>query len=170
LIIKIHLRLNLFNELGIKLALSSETDVESREFKDPEIVRNKHRFTWKDSLFQYDLTQVTSTQKGKSTESVWEFEIELISSLLKNRSIKLTEDEKETIYVLFYKLYLKTLEMIKVINNSDMVYKRSEKTSVQRFVNDSVNAGRYKFDEFITKPQKPKDLRYGVWSSCWRKI
>jgi hypothetical protein len=157
-------RFNLFNELGIKLALSSETEVDSKEFKDPDIVRNKHRFTWSDSLFQYDLTQVTSTQKGKSTESVWEFEIEIITSLLKDRSTKLTDDEKETVYVLFYKLYLKTLEMIKVINNSDMVYKRSEKSSVQRFVNDSVNAGRYKFDEFITKPRNLKiyDMVYGA--------
>lgn len=157
-------RFNLFNELGIKLSLASETEVESKEFKDPDIIRNKHRFTWKDNLFQYDLTQVTSTLKGKQTESVWEFEIELISGLLQERNNTLSEEEKETVYVLFYKLYLKTLELIKVINNTDMVYKRSEKNSLQRYVNDTVNAGRYQFDEFITKPRNLKiyDVVYGA--------
>jgi hypothetical protein len=159
-------RFNLFNELGLKLSLASETTVESKEFKDPDIIRNKHRFTWSDSLFQYDLTQVTSTLKGKSTESVWEFEIELISPFLEARAQgapKLNDEEKETIYVLFYKLYLKSLELLKIINNTDMVYKRSEKNSLQRFVNDSVNAGRYQFDEFITKPRNLKiyDVVYG---------
>ena len=157
-------RFNLFNELGIKLSLASETEVESKEFKDPDIIRNKHRFTWSDNLFQYDLTQVTSTLKGKQTESVWEFEIELISGLLQERSTSFSEEEKETVYVLFYKLYLKTLELIKVINNTDMVYKRSEKNSLHRYVNDTVNSGRYQFDEFITKPRNLKiyDMVYGA--------
>jgi hypothetical protein len=159
-------KLNLYDELGVKLALASETEVESQEFKDPDIVRNKHRYTWKEDIFQYDLTQVTSTLKGKTSDSVWELEVELIHPIFSSsdsKSLKMSEEDKETVYVIFYKLNMKVLDLIKVINSTDMVYKKSDKNKLQRFVNDSVNAGRYQFDEFIAKPRNLKiyDLMYG---------
>jgi hypothetical protein len=160
-------KLNLYDEIGIKIALASETEVESKEFKDPDIIRNKHRYTWKEDIYQYDLTQVTSTLKGKTTDSVWELEVELLHPIFKSsgsKGVKLSDKDKETVYVIFYKLNTKVLELIKVINNTDIVYKKSDKNKLQRFVNDSVNAGRYQFDEFIAKPRNLKiyDLMYGA--------
>jgi hypothetical protein len=157
-------RTNLFDELGLKLSIASETDVSDRTFKDLDIIRNKHRFTWKEGMFQFDITQVTSTEKGKPTDSAWEVEIELQHPLFNPRTSKLSNEEKETLYDAFNKLSFKVLDLMKIVNNTDLVYTNSDKKRVEDFMTAEVNFGNYRDKEdFIAKARnlRAPDIVFG---------
>jgi len=150
---------DLFNNIGFRLSMSSETETEEAEFKDPDIIRNKHRYSWKDILFQFDITQVNSTEKGQPTKSSWEVEVEVLHPIFqgRNKNEKLTAEEKETVYVIMYKLYIQITNLLKVINNTDLAYMKNEYMRVQEFVNSSVNESSRRYEDFIVKA---RDLKY----------
>jgi len=157
-------RLNIFEELGLKLSISSETDVSNREFKDLDIIRNKHRFTWKEGIFQFDITQVTSTEKGKHTESIWEVEVELQHPLFEPRESKLSNEDKETLYEAFNKLSFKVLDLVKIVNNTDLAYTNSDRKRVEEYMTKTVNYNNYRDKEdFIAKARnlRAPDIVYG---------
>lgn len=157
-------KLNLFNELGLKLSIASEIDVSDRSFTDLDIIRNKHRFTWKDGVYQFDITQVTSTEKGHSTESTWEIEVELQIPYFNPRETKLSPEDKEAIYDAFYKFTFKVLDLLKIVNNTDLAYTNAEKNRIEDYVVNTLNYGNFRDKEdFIAKARniKPQDIVFG---------
>lgn len=156
-------RVNLFDELGLKMSLSSETQTEGTEFTRPEIVRNKHRYTWRDDSFQFDLTRITS-EENQQIQPKYEFEIEIIHPVFVSRTQRLTHEEKESVYTLFYKLFIQITALLCVLNNTDLAYKKREKERIEKFVRETANeSNSYSEDRFLTKARnlKYEDMVYG---------
>jgi hypothetical protein len=156
--------LNTFEEYGIKLAMSKEVDTkpETDKFSDPDIERNKHRLTWKNEFIQFDLTKVEQTQKGRSTKTLLEFEMELTHPLLQARTSKFTDEEKNSLYIAFFKFDNQMRVLWNVLNDSDIIYKRSQRDSLESLINDYLSEGRY-IDSFVTKARNLEfyDMIYG---------
>lgn len=154
---------DLFDQLGLKLSLSTEIDVSQGEFKDPDIIRTKNRFTWKDSMFQFDLTQVTSAEKRKPTETTWEFEIELLHPLFADINRKISLEERTMLQDVMNRLYMQVLTMLKVVNNTDIVYSSKEKKLVDDFLQENLNRGGRNADAFVVRARNVKyeDLIWG---------
>jgi hypothetical protein len=82
---------------------NSSRKVLDRKKELAPIQRNKHRLTWKNEFIQFDLTKVEQTQKVKPTKTLLEFEMELTHPLLQARTKKFTDEEKNSLYIAFFK-------------------------------------------------------------------
>ena len=157
---------NSFEEFGIKLALSKEVDIkpESSKYVNPEIQRTKHRYSWKDGFLQYDITRVVQEQKDKKTVTMYEAEIEVIHPLFHSRTTKFTQEEKNTLFNIFYRLDNNMKVLWCIINDSDTMYRKTEMDEVEKFIQDYVNDNNtYRPDNFVVKARNLKffDLVYG---------
>jgi hypothetical protein len=155
---------NSYDEFGIKISLAKEVDIkpETKKFVDPDVQRTKHRYSWKDGFLQYDITRVIQEEKGK-TKTMYEMEIEVIQSLFHARNIPYTKEEKDILFTIFMRLDNRMRFLWTILNDSDVMFKRSELDEVESMIQDYTNSGEYRKDAFVVKARNLKfyDLVHG---------
>lgn len=150
--------INSYEEFGIKVSLSKEVDIkpETKKFVDPDIQRTKHRYSWKDSFLQYDITRVIQEEKGKKTKTMYEMEIEVVQSLFQSRTLPYTKEEKDILLTIFMRLDNRMRFLWTILNDSDIMFKRSELDEVESMIQEYTNSGEYRKDAFVVKARNLK--------------
>lgn len=162
---------NRFREMipttDIKFNLSSEVPIEVTErIKNPDLIRTKHRRSWKvineGVGVSLDLTQVTQELRGKPPFSKFEFEIELICPSLEDRHSPMNTDEiKQLVYGLKM-LSSQILYMKKVIQNSDIIYSSNERNELAKYMNEKLDAEKYRQTLRIRKPLEEGQIEHKI--------
>jgi len=156
---------NSYDEFGIKVSLAKEVDIkpEAKKFVDPDVQRTKHRYSWKDGFLQYDITRVIQEEKGKKTKTMYEMEIEVIQSLFHARTNPFTQEENNALSMIFMRLDNQMRFLWNILNDTDIMFKRSELDEVENMIQEYTNSGEYRPDNFVVKARNLKfhDLVYG---------
>jgi hypothetical protein len=150
--------INSYDEFGIKISLAKEVDIkpETKKFVDPDVQRTKHRYSWKDGFLQYDITRVIQEEKGKKSKTMYEMEIEVIQSLFQARTTPYTKEEKEALFTIFMRLDNRMRFLWTIMNDSDVMFKRSELDDVENMIQEYTNSGEYRKDAFVVKARNLK--------------
>jgi len=147
-------------DLLLKLDVSSETSISTNEkIVNPDIIRDKHRQTWRlESYFlQIDLTSVNQIEKGKNPESKYEIEIELIGDFLSKRDKSLNEQQVKALKTGLINMSSIMINFKKLIQDSDIVYRESEKMMINEYINNNLYRLIPRDRRFFNKSEQMND-------------
>lgn len=131
--------------IEVKISMASETSVPVTSImEEPDLHRKKHRYSWTIPYIKFDITEVTQTLKGKATETKYEVELEMVSSLLEvGRPNPLTTENLVEFNTAFNKVSNQALQIRRIIQNTDLVYLSKDRNLLADYLNDKLKAIYY---------------------------